>query len=232
VPATNLSNIVPKEPAHLYSERPRLVEAMESPEDQTSAPKKPPPPIPRWAMLPTTTRIEPDQTSPSSSRLYPEDVDSPSSIPPGMPIAETVPPVVKRRLTVSPAAKRGIVKSTPKLAAKEQKNSSPQFSSIYSPNPETFSPFDEKVLTEYNQGFDEFAAELADEFVDEFPGAVKNQSGPNSPEKKSARPQLQRTHHVRQLSAAKPLQQEIVISGQSDPSYTGSGSENSDIKIN
>lgn len=172
VPAPNLPNIVPKESARSHSERPQLPEPTESPEAQTSPPKKPPPPIPRRAMVPTTPPTEPDHTSPSGSNAYPEDVGSPSSIHRPMPLPETIRPKVERRLTVSPATKRPILKSPPKFESKEQKISLPPFSSTLLVKPETLGLFDEKDMAKYNQGFDKFAAELEDEFVDEFPGAL------------------------------------------------------------
>jgi hypothetical protein len=263
VPVLNLPYIVQKESAGSTSERPHLRAVTESPEGQTSAPKKPPPPIPRWAMVPTTARIESDQTSSTDSNPYPEVVDSLSSTHRGMPLPETVRPKVGRRLTVSPAGKRLIAKSPPKLASKEL-NSSPPFSPSHSQNAETRRSLDENHVAKFNREFDEFAAELEDEFVDEFVGIlsvetkpekstkskpksdsskssklatslddlgihademVQHQSGFNSPEKKIARPQLQRTRHERQLSAA-PRARLPHAAVQNHPDDAGFGSEN------
>lgn len=112
--------------------------------------------------LPEPTESPEAQTSPPT----PSNTHRPMLLP------ETIRPKVERRLTVSPANKRTIFKSPPKFESKEQKISLPPSSSTLLLKPETLSLFDEKDMAKYNQEFDKFAAELEDEFVDEFPGAL------------------------------------------------------------
>ena len=241
---TGLALLVPKESPRSSPERPQLKSNVQEfagdvrPvstggfESQSSPPKNPPPPIPRRAIVPTSGNTAPEQLPPRSSNADSEGIDSPYGIHPETPIGATFRTKVERRLTTSPSGKRPAFLKLDRLESKEQKNSSPQFLPTYLLSPRIARPLDENCVTNYDEELDKLDADLK---IEAYEIPARNQSRLNSPEKSSARPQLQRTSHVRQLSAAYRTKRENVISQaatQSDPSDARSGSENSDTKNN
>jgi hypothetical protein len=209
-----LAPLVSKESRNSSPVRPRLLSnVQEHPGDvepfgtealvnQSSPPKKPPPPIPRRPVVPTPDHIAPEQFLLKSSSSDFEPVDLPIEIQPEAPIGPTSRTKVERYLTSSPAIRPAL--KPRQTEPNEQKVGSPQNLPTYSLSPRTVNR-----VTNYEEELDKLAADL----------------------RITSRPQLERTRHARQLSAAYRLQREIVISHatvQSDPSDAGSGSETND----
>jgi hypothetical protein len=207
------------------SSRPRLPGNVQEPpgavepgtaalKNQSSPPKHAPPPIPRRAVVPTSDHTTPDQLLLKYSNSDLERVDLSIETQPEAPIGPPPRTKVERRLT-SPS-KRPALKAAVKpsrIESNEQKTVSPHSLETYSFSPRIPSPLEEDRATNYGKELNKLATDLGI----------------------SLRPKLERTRHVRQLSAAYPPRREVVISDatvQSDPSDAGSGSENSDIKNN
>ncbi|VTU15569.1 hypothetical protein H6CHR_00274 [Variovorax sp. PBL-H6] len=226
----NLAVLVPKESPHSSPERPRpplnQQDSEKAPESQASPPKRQPPPVPRRAVVPESGNAALEQLPPTGSNTGFEAIDLPSEIRPAGLVGASSSAEVKRRLTTSPSGKAPAFLRLDRLKTSEQKNSSPRPIPKFSLSPRPVNQVNENHPANYDEELDKLAEYLKTE-ANEIP--VRNQSRLNSPEKKSARPQLQRTGHVRQLSAAYRAPRENVTPPatlQSDPSDAGSGSEN------